>query len=77
MKHCESCHAAIEEGHLCARCQDESGQLQDFSDIFDRMVKEAMQEDAQLSRAEAEKAAMGHMASMPAWKGHPDVVDHS
>jgi len=69
---CESCGMPIEAGPYCDHCVDASGQLQDFPTRFERMV--AWQERRGSPRAQAEKETIAYMASMPAWKDHPEVL---
>ena len=69
---CESCGLPIEAGPYCPHCVDERGQLQDFATRFARMV--AWQERRGSPRAQAELETIAYMATMPAWKDHPDVL---
>ena len=69
---CESCGMPIEAGPYCPHCVDERGQLQDFPTRFARMV--AWQERRGHSRAQAETETLAYMATMPAWKDHPEVL---
>ncbi len=68
---CESCGMPIESGVYCTHCIDEAGQLQDFATRFERMV--AWQERRGSARAQAERETIAYMATMPAWKDHPEV----
>ncbi len=68
---CESCGMPIEAGLYCAHCVDESGQLQAFATRFARMV--AWQERRGSPREAAERETLAYMATMPAWKDHPEV----
>lgn len=70
---CESCTMPIETGKLCAHCADENGLLRPFDDRFPRMVQWAMSQDPELSREKAERQTLEFMASMPAWRDHPEV----
>ena len=69
---CESCGMPIAAGPYCQYCVDDSGHLQDFPTRFERMV--AWQERRGSPRAQAEKETIAYMASMPAWKDHPEVL---
>jgi len=69
---CESCGMPIEAGPYCPHCVDERGQLQDFATRFARMV--AWQERRGSPRAQAELETIAYMATMPAWKDHPEVL---
>ena len=68
---CESCGMAIENGIYCQYCVDESGKLQDFATCFERMV--VWQEWRGSARPQAERETITYMATMPAWKDHPEV----
>lgn len=69
---CESCGMPIEAGPYCRHCVDDAGRLQDFPTRFARMV--AWQERRGRPRAQAEKETIAYMASMPAWRDHPEVL---
>ncbi len=69
---CESCGMPIEAGPYCPHCVDARGQLQDFATRFDRMV--AWQQRRGSPRAQAEAETIAYMATMPAWKDHPEVL---
>jgi hypothetical protein len=71
---CESCGMPIVAGRYCAHCVDESGQLQDFTTRFERMVAWTLRRDSGLSRAQAEQQTIVYMAGMPAWRDHPSVT---
>jgi hypothetical protein len=62
----------IEVGPYCEHCVDADGHLQDFPTRFERMV--AWQERRGSPRAQAERETIAYMATMPAWKDHPEVV---
>lgn len=68
---CESCGMPIDNGVYCQHCVDDDGRLQDFATRFDRMV--SWQERRGSPRAQAEKETIAYMATMPAWKDHPEV----
>jgi len=69
---CESCGMPIETGHYCPYCVDETGALQDFPTRFARMVE--WQERRGSPRLQAERETIAYMATMPAWKDHPEVI---
>ena len=69
---CESCGMPIEAGPYCLHCVDDRGQLQDFATRFERMV--AWQQRRGSPRAQAEAETIAYMATMPAWKDHPEVL---
>ena len=70
---CESCTMPIESGTLCQYCADEEGALRPFPEVFDRMVQWSRRQDEGLSDGEAERRTLEFMASMPAWRAHPEV----
>ncbi len=70
--HCQSCGMPIESGIYCQHCVDASGNLQDFSTRFERMV--SWQERRGSGRADAERETIAYMATMPAWATHPEVI---
>ena len=69
---CESCGMPIEAGPYCPHCVDAHGRLQDFPTRFARMV--AWQERRGSPRDRAERETIAYMATMPAWKDHPEVL---
>lgn len=69
---CESCGMPIDSGHYCQYCVDENGQLQDFDTRFERMVQ--WQQRRGSPREQAETETIAYMATMPAWKDHPQVL---
>lgn len=69
---CESCGMPIENGRYCAHCVDASGALQDFDTRFGRMVEWQLRERGG-ERAEAEQQTIAYMATLPAWRDHPQV----
>ncbi len=74
---CESCGMPIESGHYCAHCTDADGNLQDFDTRFERMVDWQARRTPQASRVELEAQTRAYLASMPAWRDHPKLVDHA
>lgn len=71
---CQSCGMAIESGTYCRYCTDENGNLQSFAETVTRMSQFMKRENATLSDAEAEAKTLEHMATMPAWREHPDLL---
>ncbi|WP_454706350.1 hypothetical protein [Schumannella luteola] len=65
----------IESGRYCAHCTDESGALQDFDTRFARMTSWQERSTPGASREEIERATLAYMATMPAWRDHPRVVE--
>lgn len=72
---CQSCGMPIEVGIYCRYCSDEHGKLHSFEESLERMVQFTLRQKPALSRAEAERQTLNHMASMPAWRDHPKVKD--
>jgi len=64
----------VESGPYCAYCVDESGALQAFAERFERMVQWVVGRDQSVSRAAAEAQTLDYMATMPAWRDHPELV---
>ncbi len=71
---CESCTMPIESGALCQHCAGADGALRPFEELFPRMVQWAMHNDGALTREQAEQQTVQFMATMPAWRAHPEVV---
>jgi hypothetical protein len=65
----------IETGRYCAYCVDADGNLQEFDERFARMVGWQERRHPEQPRAEVEAATLACMATMPAWRDHPRVVD--
>lgn len=65
---CESCGMPIEAGRYCQYCVTEEGVLQDFPTRFERMARRHGG-----PRDQAERDTIARMATMPAWKDHPEV----
>jgi hypothetical protein len=70
---CESCGMPIETGRYCAHCTDADGRLQPFEERFERMIAWQARRDPAASREELERATRAYMATMPAWRDHPEV----
>lgn len=70
---CESCGMPIETGRYCTYCTDETGALQPFEERFERMVSWQARRNPGSSRAELEAATLSYLATMPAWRDHPQV----
>ncbi len=73
-KHCESCGMTVESGPYCQYCMNDSGELQDFDERFARMVLFMRRRNNELSEEEAEDQTLAYMATMPAWREHPNVL---
>lgn len=71
---CQSCTMPIESGALCQYCGDNHGQLRPFDELFPRMVQWSMKQEPSLAQAEAERQTLAFMATMPAWRDHPDLL---
>lgn len=72
---CESCGLPIEAGPYCQYCIDEKGELQAFQERLERMTQWMRRTHEGLSQAEAEGRALDHMATTPAWRHHPELLD--
>ena len=70
---CESCGMPIETGRYCPHCTDADGALQPFEERFERMVSFQSRRQPDATRADLEAATLAHMATMPAWRDHPQV----
>ncbi|MCB9564249.1 MAG: hypothetical protein H6709_20370 [Kofleriaceae bacterium] len=70
---CQSCSMPIESGPYCAYCTDADGHLQPFAERFERMVQWQARRAPDASRAELERQTLDFMATMPAWKDHPEL----
>jgi DNA-binding MarR family transcriptional regulator len=74
---CESCGMPIETGRYCGNCTDETGQLQQFEDRFERMTAWQARRSPDTPRAEIERQTLEYMATMPAWRDHPRVASRA
>lgn len=72
---CESCSMPIESGRYCSYCTTPTGELQPFEERFEKMVGWQLRSKPELSRAQAERETIAFMASMPAWREHPRVLE--
>lgn len=71
---CGSCGMPIESGPYCPYCIDEKGDLQSFEERLTRMSQWMRREQTGLSAADAEAKALDYMATMPAWREHPELL---
>ncbi len=71
---CQSCGMAIEAGPYCPYCVDEKGDLFAFKVALGRMAQFMRREKPELSEEESESSALDYMASMPAWRSHPELI---
>jgi len=71
---CQSCSMPIESGPYCQYCTDAEGHLQPFTERFERMVQWQARRAPDASRAELEQQTLDFMATMPAWKDHPELI---
>lgn len=71
---CDSCGMPVEHGPYCHYCVDESGQLQGFDETVRRMSAFWRGRNPSLTEADAERQTLQHMATMPAWKEHPELA---
>lgn len=72
---CQSCGMTIESGPYCEHCVNERGELQDFEERLERMRQFAKRRDPSLSEAALLASTLDYMATMPAWREHPRVVN--
>ncbi len=70
---CESCSMPIETGNYCQYCVTSTGELQPFEERFQKMVGWQLRQKPGLSRMDAERETLAFMATMPAWRDHPQV----
>jgi hypothetical protein len=70
---CQSCGMPIEAGPYCQYCADGSGTLHGFEETVVRMGQFLRRQTPGLSDAETEKRTLDYMASMPAWREHPEL----
>lgn len=72
---CESCGLPIEAGAYCQYCVDQEGNLQAFEERLERLSQWIRRtQGGDLSPASAERQALDHMATMPAWRNHPALL---
>jgi len=64
----------IEAGPYCQYCVDESGNLQTFEERLARMTQWMRRTRDGLSQEEVESQAVEYMATMPAWRDHPQLM---
>lgn len=69
---CESCGMPIESGHYCEYCTDADGHLQDFETRFATMVDWQARRNPEASREQLEADTRAYLATMPAWRDHPE-----
>jgi len=70
---CQSCGLPIESGSYCQYCTDSTGKLQEFDVRLEGMTHWMLREEPGLPPATARQRAMAHMATMPAWRDHPQL----
>jgi len=71
---CESCGQPIAAGTYCEHCTDSDGNLQDFDTRCARMVAWQREQSPDTPLAEVEAQTRAHMATMPAWRDHPNLL---
>ena len=71
---CESCGMPIESGVYCPHCTDETGRLQQFDERLERMSQWMLAQKKAPTRSAAEQQALAYMATMPAWRAHPQLL---
>lgn len=70
---CDSCSMPIETGSLCEHCVDEQGHLQSFEVRFARMTDWQARRHPEQPRERIEADTIAYLATMPAWRDHPEV----
>ena len=70
---CQSCGMPIETGDYCQHCVDDQGNLQTFDERLERMTQWMVRTERAQDRDQARTAALAYMATMPAWRDHPQV----
>ncbi|MEZ5977631.1 MAG: hypothetical protein R3F34_05365 [Planctomycetota bacterium] len=71
---CESCTMPIESGHYCRHCADEGGALRSFEETFERFRQWTAKREPGLTEEESRARVLAFMASVPAWRDHPEVA---
>lgn len=70
---CESCSMPIESGPYCEHCASPEGVLIDFDECVARFLQWTAKHEPDLGPDEARRRTLAFMASMPAWRDHPEV----
>ncbi|MBN2525902.1 MAG: hypothetical protein JXR76_05860 [Deltaproteobacteria bacterium] len=70
---CKSCGMPVESGPYCVHCTDDTGALQSFEERIARMSQFMKRQSPSLSDSDAKKQCLAYMATMPAWRDHPEV----
>ncbi len=71
---CQSCSMTIESGDYCQYCADEGGQLIPFEECVERFLQWTRRQEPDLAADEARRKTVDFMATMPAWREHPEVT---
>ena len=71
---CQSCTMTIESGDYCQYCAKD-GQLIPYEEIVERFTQFTLKRQPTLPREEALRQTHAFMATMPAWKDHPRVIE--
>lgn len=71
---CKSCSMTIESGDYCQYCADETGTLIPFEECVERFTQWTKRQEPDLPADRARRKTIEFMATMPAWREHPDVV---
>ena len=71
---CQSCSMPIESGDYCTYCVDSSGRLHSFDETLARMTQFAMRRLGVADPAAAKAQTLEFMATMPAWRDHPELA---
>ena len=71
---CQSCSMTIESGDYCEHCTADDGALIGFEECVERFSQWARRREPELDAAAARAKTLDFMASMPAWREHPDLL---
>ncbi len=74
MAHCESCSMTIESGPYCQHCSNADGTLIGFDECLTRFMQWTRRHEPGLSEDAARQKTLDYMATMPAWKNHPQIA---
>lgn len=70
---CQSCSMPIESGPYCPHCSGPNGQLIGFDECVERFGQWTRRQEPTLPADEVRRRTLAFMATMPAWKDHPEV----
>ena len=73
---CQSCSMTIESGPYCEHCADSVGELLSFDEIVERFDQWTAKRNPDESADEIRAKTLAFMATMPAWRDHPQIGGH-